>query len=430
MKQLIFLFTMVLALSMSCNAQIINPKEAVKQKSEDRANNKIDEGIDTGLDKIEEGFGRLLKKKKKDSDENNTDLENGAESTDKNTNKTIQETPQDGVKTPLQSKTQYDFVPGDQVIYYEDFSQDNVGDLPMLWVSNGSGEVKTLNIAEGKWFHMNGEDAVYCYTKSIEFPVNFIMEFDFIPDADYTDGSILSFYQELENKELNDELYPGAKGLHVVIGSASWGTKGYDNDTDEWLEGQGRKATVEKEKVNHIIIWVQNRRVRIYHKGEKVVDMGTNIFAGTKFNRFRFSGWDRASWPYISNIKITTASPDTRSKLLTEGKLISYGIYFDSGKDEVKPESYASIKEIAEVLKENPELKIEITGHTDSDGNDASNLDLSKRRAASVKQYLVDQFQMDDSRMLTGGKGETVPIESNQTPQGKAKNRRVEFVKL
>lgn len=330
----------------------------------------------------------------------------------------------------LVSVTSYDFVAGDQVLFYEDFSQDNIGDLPVLWSSNGSGEVKTVNIAEGNWFHMNGEDAVYCYTKPIEFPVNFIMEFDLIPDAEYADGTILTFYQETDDNELNDELFPGERGLHIVIGSDSWSTTGYDNNDDKWLEGQGRKATVTREEVNHIIIWIQNRRVRIYHKGEKVLDMGTNIYTGTEFNRFRFSGWDRASLPFISNIKITTASPDTRSKLLTEGRLISYGIYFDSGKDIVKPESYGAIKEIASVLQENPDVKIQITGHTDSDGNDDSNLALSGLRAISVKSYLVNQFQIDAARIQTDGKGETMPVESNDTPQGKAKNRRVEFIKL
>lgn len=330
----------------------------------------------------------------------------------------------------LVSYSNYDFIPGDQVLFYEDFSQDNIGDLPALWACNGSGEVKTVSIAEGKWFHMNGEDATYCYTKQIEFPANFIMEFDFIPDADYTDGSILTFYQEAENTELNDQLYPGNKGLHVILGSELWETKGYDIDNDQWLTGQGRKATVEKEKVNHVIIWVQNRRVRIYHKGEKVVDMGTNIYSGTKFNRFRFSGWDRASLPFISNIKITTASPDTRSKLLTEGKLVTYGIYFDSGKDIVKPESYGTIKEIASVIKENSELRVKIVGHTDSDGDDAMNLDLSRRRANNVKQYLVNEFQIDSNRIETDGKGEIEPIVTNSSSENKAKNRRVELIKL
>ncbi|MFO7620856.1 MAG: OmpA family protein [Bacteroidales bacterium] len=330
----------------------------------------------------------------------------------------------------LVSHSNYDFVPGDQVLFYEDFSQDNIGDLPALWASNGSGEVKTLNIAEGKWFHMNGEDATYCFTKALKFPSNFIMEFDLIPDADYADGTILTFYQETEDRELNDQLYPGEKGLHIVIGNDIWETKGYDNDNEDWLTGQGKKATVENEKVNHVIIWVQNRRVRIYHKGEKAVDMGTNIHAGTEFNRFRFSGWDRASLPYVSNIKITTASPDTRSKLITEGKLVTYGIYFDSGKDIVKPESYGTINEIAAVLKENPELRIKITGHTDSDGDDAMNLDLSKRRATNVKQYLVNEFQIESNRIESDGKGETEPIIANSSPENKAKNRRVEFIKL
>jgi OmpA-OmpF porin, OOP family len=330
----------------------------------------------------------------------------------------------------LVSYSNYDFIPGDQVLFYEDFSKDHIGDFPALWASNGSGEVKTLNIAEGRWFHLNGEDAAYCFTKNIAFPSDFIMEFDLIPDADYSDGIILSFYQETDPKELDDQLYPGVKGLHIVIGSGRWETKGYDNDNENWLEGQGSKATVENEKVNRIIIWVQNRRVRIYHKGEKVVDMGTNIYAGTEFNRFRFSGWDRASLPYIGNLKITTASPDTRSKLLNEGKLVTYGIYFDSGKDIVKPESYGTINEIASVMKENADLRVRITGHTDSDGDDAMNLDLSKRRAGNVKQYLCSEFQIGSDRIETDGKGETEPIITNNSSENKAKNRRVEFIRL
>lgn len=330
----------------------------------------------------------------------------------------------------LESYTNYDFVPGDQLLYYEDFSQTDIGDFPVAWASNGSGEVKTLNIADGKWFHMNGEDAVYCNTKAIEFPENFILEFDMIPDADYSDGSILTFYQDDENREFNEELFPGTNGLHIVIGSSLWETKGYNIDSDNWLEGKGSKATVENEKVNHIIIWVQKRRVRIYHKGEKTLDMSTNIFQGSKFNRFRFSGWDRASLPYISNIKITTASPDTRSKLLTDGKLVTYGIYFDSGKDIVKPESFGTINEIATVLKENPNLRVKITGHTDSDGNDDLNLDLSNRRAENVKKYLVEKFQIDPQMIETDGKGESEPLVGNNSIENKAKNRRVEFIKL
>jgi len=131
----------------------------------------------------------------------------------------------------------------------------------------------------------------------------------------------------------------------------------------------------------------------------------------------------------VSNIRIAVGAPDMRNKLLTEGKLVSYGIYFDVNKDVVKPESYGTLKGIAQVLTENPDVKIQIVGHTDSDGADAANLDLSKRRAASVKTELTKSFGIDASRIETDGKGEGQPIAPNDSPANKALNRRVEFIK-
>ena len=97
--------------------------------------------------------------------------------------------------------------------------------------------------------------------------------------------------------------------------------------------------------------------------------------------------------------------------------------------DRIKPESYGSLKEIAGVLTENTDLKVQIAGHTDSDGDDAANLDLSKRRAASVKAALTREFGIDAGRMDADGKGESQPVDSNTTPAGKANNRRVEFIR-
>jgi OmpA-OmpF porin, OOP family len=416
----------------SSTAQI-DVEGKVKNKAYDRADQRTDEGIDRGMDKFEEGIGNLFKKKKKadkqDDEESQESDQNEEEEEESDIKPAREKAP--AQKQKLEAKTQYDFVPGDKILYFEDFSQDAIGDFPAHWTTNGSAEVKTVNIAPGNWFHMNGQDAVYCYSKTIGFPPNFIMEFDIIPDDRYEHGLQLCFYGESEEKELTDELYPGEKGLHIFMTSEGWETLGYNNITNgDWLTGQSETNPVVKEQVNHVIVWIQNRRVRIYHQGLKVLDMPTNIYADTKFNRFRFSGYDRAVYPYVTNLKITTASPDTRSKLITEGKLVSYGIYFDSGKDVVKPESYGAIKEIAAVLKENPAVKIKIVGHTDSDGDDAKNLDLSKRRAASVKNYLVSQFQSNGANIETDGQGESAPMESNSTNEGKARNRRVEFLKL
>lgn len=413
-KSSILYFVMFLFLCADANAQGWLKKlgEKAKEKVEKKVEKKTDQAIDQELDKT-------TKKKGSGGVENQNGKSTGNES----------KTEKEG----LVSYTKYDFVPGDKLIFFEDFSQDAIGDYPALWTGNSTGEVKTVNIAPGNWFHMNGKDGVYCYTKKIAFPENFIFEFDFIPDKDYSRGIILNIYEDDPQRpqEINDDAWPGLHGLKLIIVDDKWETAGYENKSgSETLSGSSETNPVVKEKVNHVIIWVQKRRVRIYHQGAKVLDIPTNIHSTTKFNKIVFNGWDRNSHPYISNLKITSASPDTRSKLLTEGKFISYGIYFDSGKDVVKPESYGSIRDIANVLNENPTVRIKITGHTDSDGDDALNLDLSKRRAANVKQYLVDEFKIEGSRIETDGKGESEPLATNNSVENKAKNRRVEFTKL
>ena len=411
-----------------------NVKDKIKDKSTNRAETRVDEGIDKGIDKIEEGVGKLFKKKKTNPEENTEEEQSSTEETSGKENNPSELDSDKPTQTSqsLKSFTKYDFVPGDKVLYFEDFSQDAIGDFPALWTTNGGGEVKTVNIAPGNWFHMNKEDAVYCYTRQIAFPENFIMEFDIIPDGDFANGYSLTFYEDPENTELTDDLYPGKRGLHISFEEGRWYTKGYNNsiDTGGWIEGESTTNPVVLNQVNHVIVWAQNRRLRIYHQGAKVFDMPTNIHAGTKFNRFRFSGWSTHSTPYVANLKITTASPDTRSKLIAEGKLVSYGIYFDVNKDVVKPESFGALSDIAKTLKENPTVKIKIVGHTDSDGDDAKNLDLSKRRAAAVKNALSADFGIDGSRFQTDGKGESEPISPNTNTEGKAKNRRVEFIKM
>jgi outer membrane protein OmpA-like peptidoglycan-associated protein len=109
---------------------------------------------------------------------------------------------------------------------------------------------------------------------------------------------------------------------------------------------------------------------------------------------------------------------------------VTHGILFDVNSSTIKPESYGSLKEMADLLKEYADVKVKIVGHTDADGKDADNLELSKQRAASVKVALAKDFGIDEGRMETDGKGESEPIDKNDTPAGKANNRRVEFIKL
>jgi outer membrane protein OmpA-like peptidoglycan-associated protein len=107
-----------------------------------------------------------------------------------------------------------------------------------------------------------------------------------------------------------------------------------------------------------------------------------------------------------------------------------YGIYFKFARADIRPVSEPVLKEIAAVLKNNPDWKLSIVGHTDNVGGDSSNLDLSRRRSQSVKAALVERYGIAASRLTTGGFGASQPQAKNDTPEGRARNRRVELTRL
>lgn len=406
---------------------LIYPEKSISQfnirrRVERAVNRSIDKKVDQSVDKA---IDNALNKKKK------TNEKDSIEATE-NEEKVIEKATSDMSTVSLKSFTKYDFVPGDKVILFEDFSQDAVGDFPALWTTDVPGEVNTLNVAPGNWFNLNSGEGTYWFMKDIDFPQNFILEMDIVPKAQSGRiAAVLVLFGESKHSEMDKSGNPGDYGLHVQIQKNAWETSGYKKGESRKLTGTSTINPVQAEKVNHVILWVQNRRVRIYHQGAKVLDMPTNLYEGSKFNRLCFKlhrGVSAGS--YISNIKITNAAPDTRSKLLTEGKLVTYGIYFDVNKDVVKPESYGTLKDIATVLNEVPDVKVKIVGHTDADGSDAVNLDLSKRRAAAVKAELAKSFGVKADQLETDGLGEKQPVIPNTTPVNKAQNRRVEFIKL
>lgn len=413
----------------------IDVKGKMRDKSINRADQRTDEGIDKGLDAVEDGVKNMFKKKEKKEAEE-SDSENNEEQTEDASDEKISSSKTSTKKeepAKLASFTKYDFIPGDQVLLFDDYSQDEIGDFPALWTTSGSGEVRTLNNYPGRWLYMNASDQVYNLMKDLTLPDNFILEFDVVPTPIEEDDDKSSFYLSLYNASgefLSEDLYPGSGGFHVTCNNYGWNVTGYKEGASELIRGESQLAPIEVNKLNHVILWVQKRRLRIYHKGQKVVDLPTVLYDGVKYNRFRISLWDQEGFPYITNVRFTTAKPDMRSKLLTEGKIVSYGIYFDVNSEKVKPESHGTLKEIAKVLTENPTVKIKIVGHTDGDGDAAKNIDLSKRRAASVKTELSTSFGIDATRIETDGKGKTEPIAPNDNPENKAKNRRVEFIKL
>jgi outer membrane protein OmpA-like peptidoglycan-associated protein len=126
--------------------------------------------------------------------------------------------------------------------------------------------------------------------------------------------------------------------------------------------------------------------------------------------------------------KVTVDAAALASDITATGHTAVYGIYFDTGKSEVKPESDAALQEIAKMLQQNAALKLLVVGHTDSAGALAANMDLSRRRADAVVQVLTGKYGVASARLLAQGAGPLSPVESNKTEEGRAKNRRVELV--
>lgn len=432
MKVLHFIFLLVFTVSFTqtSNAQFWdklkkNTEKKVKSEGEKRVQGKVNKGVDKGYDEIEKGLEGKNDSKKEADDKAQTSKPNQPVQTNNNSSQPPAES---SVKAVINSK--YDFIPGEKVIFFDDFTAENIGDYPILWNTTGAGEVVTTNIADGRWFHITNGRGITALTDPLTLPDNYTIEFDLIPlgnpkNNNHSDFNFYLFYTA-QPKNLNYGLArPGGTGLKFTFGYNNYYSAYYSDGTPV-MSGVENEPKLKTDKKYRISIWKQKERIRLYVDQEKVFDLPKAASRSVKYNMVRFDD----GTPMISNFRVAAGLPDMRSKLLTEGKLISYGIYFDVNKDVVKPESYPSIKEIAAILKDNPDVKIKIVGHTDSDGNDKANLDLSKRRSAAVKNALVEEFSIEAFRIESDGKGESEPVAPNDSATNKALNRRVEFLKL
>jgi len=434
MKHILTLLLLFSSLSVFSQGGILNrAKQKLKEKAEQRAEEKIEEGIDKGLDEVENGVEGRKKKAKIDEDisENKkTDVIPAANT------------------VVFESYSRYDFVPGAQVVYAEDFSQDVIGEFPLLWSTNNRGEVVTVKGQQGQWLRIfHGSHFVAPQLKKL--PENFTVEFDMVltfPNEGYLYPSIALKLIEsaVDDKDgrkyladvhtVNNaivRIHPGEEGSSTMELSSQ-------RDGAQYFAG-GSKGLKKLDsyygKSVHVAMWIQKSRFRMWINGEKIYDIPQAIPPVAAFNRLALEVTncnyeDEQVGVYLSNIRIAEGAADVRNKLITEGKWSTNGILFDVASDKIKPESAGVLKEIASVLKENASVKVKIVGHTDSDGDDAKNMDLSKRRAAAVKAALEKEHGIDAGRMQTDGLGETKPVGPNTTKEGKSQNRRVEFIKL
>jgi len=342
----------------------------------------------------------------------------------------------ENVSDNLEVYSKFDFVPGDKQLFFDDFSQDFVGDFPSKWNTNASGEVVRVNNNEN-WFELKSGYGVFFVPDVNELPEDYTIEFDLLSKGiNQKTSSTARFHVILsDNNKFNNgnEHYVNVTIPFGQYAAFALRAKNYFNRTGGDVNTDIR-ADIRDEVLNqpHIAISVTKNRYRLWVNEVKYVDIPRFIQELDVLNHIKFhinnfkDGEERI---FIRNLKIAEGGVDLRRKLLSEGKISTNGILFDSGKANIKPQSYGIIRQISQVLMQDKSINLNIIGHTDADGPDDANLKLSKDRAAAVRQALIDIYKISGDRLQTDGKGESEPVGDNTTADGKAQNRRVEFVK-
>lgn len=328
----------------------------------------------------------------------------------------------------------YDFVPGDKLLLYDDFKNDFIGDFPSKWNSNGSGEIVTIGEANEKWMELKSGRDTYYIPDTPDLPEDFTIEFDFLTtglDQKTSSTSRFIFYLDDNNvftTKKNTAIIeiPLCQFINVGMIIESWsnGKRTMRNSLDMDI-----RQTIQKE--SHIAIAVNKQRVRLWINEKKYVDI-PRLLPNADIKAFKLSPFalrDGVDKVFVRNLKVAEGGVDLRRKLISEGKISTNGILFDSGSANLQAQSMGIIRQIYQVLAQESSINLKIVGHTDSDGNDDTNLKLSKQRADAVKNALVSIYNVSADRLTTEGKGESEPVGDNTTADGKSQNRRVEFIK-
>jgi outer membrane protein OmpA-like peptidoglycan-associated protein len=315
-----------------------------------------------------------------------------------------------------------DFVPGDKLIFYDDFTDMAGDESPPHWkVRGGTAE---LQVGEGIRQLTMATHGMYVSPNIKQLPGNFTMEVDtqFGTLTGNGNGMIWRFMTVPDGPQtllINTRVQE--EGTRVVI---------YAGNPDNPENIADTVVQVNPRQPIQFALWVQEGRIRFYLNGKRAADANQIALAPIKFIDMEavVEGEVEGAYAAIRRARFAETSPDF-SKTIMSGRYVTHGILFDVDSDRIKQDSAATIKMIASGIQANPSANFLIEGHTDSTGDAAHNMDLSRRRAEAVKSVLVSQFGIDAARLTTSGLGSTKPVASNDTPQGRADNRRVEFVR-
>ena len=400
-------------------------KEKAKDKVEQKILQKTDQVIEKAFDKTEEAV--------KGNGGNQTGVsQEAAPQQPVQQAPAVQEVPAEVAQAPVSLEMTYaksDFVPGDEIIFEDLLVGEKLGEFPSMWdLKEGNAEV--VSVGGENAIHMGEETLIMPYMKEKDYlPEEFTIEFDLYVPCYYGGNDKVSM-----NNRYNIDLVDAAG---EVVFQAYW----YNGNNEmgvpreiawrwhnggEESQGEGSVA-FNMSDFNHIAISFNKRALKFYVNGIRIANI-PRCDAPTRFQIFSYSGASEDE-RFIKNVRIAKGAVPLYDRMMTDGKFITYGITFDVGKATIKPESMGEINRIVQLMNENPTLKFSVEGHTDSTGNAASNQTLSEQRSQAIVDKLVELGIAKD-RLTAVGKGQNSPIADNNTDEGRAKNRRVEFVKM
>lgn len=316
----------------------------------------------------------------------------------------------------------YDFVPGNRVLFYTDFSHDRVGNFAQ-GLKFKSGQMDVVE-RDGIKMLRATDRSEFLIPLGRKLPQRFTLEIDVLAPLEPPAGYDLVAFEggpELDRGDASTEVNWATNGTVLIGGGLNGNDVSFPEAMQALLPGQ----------VAHIRVLMDGPYFKLYTNERRIYSIPQVPFKRDAVIRIFFNGTGEPNQAtYLTSIRVAESETDVLyDALTTKGRWATYGILFETGKSDLRPESRPVLKEIAGALKQHANLKILIEGHTDNVGTAASNLTLSKARAAAVKVALVNELGIEAGRISTDGFGDTKPAAPNTTAAGRAQNRRVEVVK-
>ncbi|MGY6741690.1 MAG: OmpA family protein [Cecembia sp.] len=337
---------------------------------------------------------------------------------------------------PVLDWSNFDFVSGDEIIFEDNLEGERNGEFPSKWdLANGTVENAVLDGENVIMFintnaNSTGGIVPLISNNSEDYlPDDFTIEFDAYFDEPGRSYRLL-FFDGKNQVRLNRTVNPRTSHLDDRI-QISQNSATYGNSTSYYPGFDQRSSTDNSASApgwRRVSVSFNQRALKVYLDEARVLNIPNMSFTPIGLT-FSFHNPRGGFQGYMKDIRIAKGAVPLYDKMVTDGKIVTTGIRFDVNKATLRPESYGILNEIVKLMNENPDLNFSVEGHTDNTGSEGLNQTLSEARAKAVMEEMIN-MGIAASRLSSVGHGQSTPVASNDSPEGRAENRRVEFVKF